>query len=368
MRKHMLIPALIIISILVIMACNISSGSATPDQTVRNTQIALAKTQTAISAPELVPSITPDVQDQNQDLVNTQVALALTQTVFSRPSVEPSETPASQNQDHDLVNTQVAMAMTQTAMSLPPTQAQQSSPTPQDVKARIKSANILVYEDIAGDPYYIPYAKRALMSIGGNYTYVADAMGTFMNDLNSGTKWDLIISASELRTAISGDYWTIMKTRVDEGAALIAEIWYLDGINAGKIAPLLSECGVKLQADWQGASVYNPIDYGMYWVDSNSPVFNTPNQVNRFGASLTDPAWMFGDIGDLIEVTDSSRAQILATHELGQQNNYGLLTSCLDGRVLFQTFSSHNYPTNEMIALWENYIYYTLTNHFQNTH
>jgi hypothetical protein len=326
-------------------------------------------TQTALNSPPLTkPSATPVVQNQNTNLVNTQAALAMTQTAFSKPPSEPSATPGDQNQNPNLVNTQVAMAMTQTAMSLPPTQAQQPSPTPQDIKTLIKSANILVYEDIAGDPTFIPYVKRALMSIGGNYVYVADAMGTFMNDLNSGTRWDLIISASELRTAISGDYWTVIKTRVDDGAALISEIWYLDSINDGKIAPLLSECGVKLQSDWQGAGVYIPLDYGMYWVYSNSPVFNTPNQVNRFGGSLTDPAWMFGDIGDLVEVTDSSRAQILATHELGQQNNYGLLTSCMDGRVLFQTFSSHNYPTNDMIALWENYIYYTLTNHFQNTH
>jgi hypothetical protein len=36
--------------------------------------------------------------------------------------------------------------------------------------------------------------------------------------------------------------------------------------------------------------------------------------------------------------------------------------------VIFQTFSSHNYPTNDMIALWENYIINTLTAHFNNPH
>jgi hypothetical protein len=40
----------------------------------------------------------------------------------------------------------------------------------------------------------------------------------------------------------------------------------------------------------------------------------------------------------------------------------------MDGRVILQTFSSHDYPTNDMVALWQNYIVYTLTNHFLATH
>jgi hypothetical protein len=348
MRKHIFILGFIAIAMIVTLACSLSgTATATPDPGLFNTQVAMAMTQTAMSIPpQALQTATlglPPTQDPS--LLNTQVAMAMTQTAMSNP---PAAVPTS-----------TVGAPTNTPQ--PP-----ASPTAQDIQSMIDSSNILVYEDIAGDSSYIPYVKRALESVGGFHKYVGDAMGTFMNELNSGTQWDLIISASELRTAISGDYWTVMKQKVDDGSALVSEIWYLDSINDGKIAPLMSECGLKLQSDWQAKAVYNPVDNGMVWVDSMNPVFNTPNRVAAFGASLsTTAAWMYGDMGDLVEVTDSSKGQILASHMIGQNSRYGLLSQCMGGRVLFQTFSSHNYPTNDMIALWENYIVYTLTNHFQ---
>ena len=89
----------------------------------------------------------------------------------------------------------------------------------------------------------------------------------------------------------------------------------------------------------------------------------TGNQVDNFRNSVSS-AWA-GDAGDLMKLTEGSDATILATHSNGHKTDYGLLTSCMDGRVLFQTFSTHDYPTLEMTALWQNYIIYTLTNHFQ---
>jgi hypothetical protein len=152
---------------------------------------------------------------------------------------------------------------------------------------------------------------------------------------------------------------------VDGGSALVAEIWYVNKINGGKIAPFLTECGVEVQQDWQGAVTYNPINYAIYWTDPNSPVFNTPNKINFFRSSLTDAPWKYGDLGDLMMVTDSSKAQVLASLHTDNDGQKGLLTSCMNGTVLLQTFSSHNYPTNDMVALWQNYIIYTLTNHFK---
>ena len=176
--------------------------------------------------------------------------------------------------------------------------------------------------------------------------------------------------ASEMHNKISGDYWTALKDQVDDGAALVVEAWYLNQINGGKIAPFLSECGLQVQANWIRKASYNRIDYAMKWVDPSSPVFNTPNQVDRFGASLTDPAFSGAgtDIGDLMEVTDYSKAQILASLDNGSDSNNGLITTCMNGRVILQTFDSHDYPTDGMVALWENYINYTLTNHFQAIH
>lgn len=337
MRKNFQAAAWIALALVVTLACTIS-GTATPDTSLYNTQVAMALTQTAMSNPAGNPTAVPPIATQDPGLVSTQAALAMTQTAMSSLPGATVQPPAAT--------------------------AQPPAPTAQDINALIDSSNILVYEDIADDPSYIPYVKEALNSIGGYHKYVADAMGTFMNEMNSGTDWDLIIVAAELRTLISGDYWTILKQKVDDGSALVTEIWYLDDINGGKIAPFLYECGMDLQSDWQAKATYNRIEYGMYWVDPSHPIFNTPNRVKAFGASLSDPAWMYGDLGDLLYITDSSKATLLASLKPAENSNYGLLAECMGGTVVFQTFSSHNYPTNDMIALWENYITYTLTNHF----
>ncbi len=317
------------------------------------------------------------VAQQDPGLVNTQVAMAMTQTAMSNPVV-PVDLPASPTPDNGIVSTQIAMALTQTAMSQPPepdntlafptpkpTDEPTQEPTQQDLKALFKSANILVYEDMISYPQYIAIVSKALKNFDGKKVYVGDAIGTLMNELNSGTEWDLIIIAAESRGAVSGDYWDVIKGQVDDGAALIAEMWYLDDIGAGKISPLLYECGVQVQKDWLRAVGEDRLKYNMFWSQPHSPVFNTPNKVTAFGASLTDPAW-YGDIGDLMQTRPGSDATILASHETGEgQTGYGLITSCLQGRMLLQTFDSHDYPTDPMVALWQNYITYALTNHFQ---
>jgi hypothetical protein len=335
MKRHIRTLGIITIAILVTLACQISTGTANPDPNTVNTQIALAMTQTALNSVPLVPSATVGVQNQDPNLVNTQVAMAMTQTAMKIVPKKPTATATQEDR--------------------PPSQA--------EIETLIDSSNILVYEDMVSYTQYITYVARALQSVGGHHEYVGDAMGTFMDKLDSGTKWDLIIMASEIHDRISGEYWTAIKDQVDDGAALVSEAWYINQISDGKIGPFLSECGVKVQADWQRDVDFNPIDYEMYWVDPSSPVFNTPNQVSRFKSSLTEPAW-FGDIGDFLELTDNSKAEILASHAKGNDSNYGLITSCMDGRVILQTFDSHDYPTNDMVALWENYINYTLTNHF----
>ena len=313
---------------------------------------------------------------QSPSLMNTQVAMAMTQTAMAKPA-DQILLPDNPTQDTGLVGTQVAMAMTQTAMAQPPLQPVNTiapppqptstpQPTEMDIKALINSANILTYEDMIDYPQYITIVSKALKSFNGHKVYVGDAIGTLMDQLNSGTKWDLIIIAAEARGAISGDYWDVIKNQVDDGAALITEMWYLDDIGAGKIAPLLYECGVEVQDDWFRVPGADRLRYEMFWSQPSSPVFNTPNKVTRFAASLTDPAWD-GDVGDLMRLTSGSDATILASHGSGEgQTNNGLITSCLDGRMILQTFDSHDYPTDPMVALWQNYITYTLTNHFKN--
>jgi hypothetical protein len=191
-------------------------------------------------------------------------------------------------------------------------------------------------------------------------------MGTLMEKLASGTKWDLIIVAAEARTNISGEYWTAIQEQVDKKhSALIAEVWYLDKINGGKISPFLYQCGIGVQRNWMRPDVWDPVDFPVYWVEPNSPVFTTPNRVDSFRASNQTDVWM-GDAGDLMQLTGSGDAKILGSKTVSQKNSDGLLTSCIHDTVLFQTFSTHDYPGDKMTALWQNYIVFTLTNHFKN--
>jgi hypothetical protein len=295
----------------------------------------------------LACQLTPLQSSSSSNLNQTQTALSMTLTSMNASTSynQPTSTPIN-----PLISTPVAI----------------TEPAAQTIQEKINSSNILIYEDIVGDPDYIPYVAKAVASFGGTHVYVGDAMGTFMDDLGSNTKWDLIIVADELRGAISGAYWTNIENQIDNNhAAVIAEVWDLDQIGNGKIKPLLDECGVEVQGNWERPDNYNPLDYAIYWSEPNSPVFNTPNQVANFNYSLQD-AWL-GDAGDFLELTPGSNATILASHGNKHKTDYGVLTSCLGGTVLFQTFSSHDYPSDAMIALWQNYISYTLTNHFQTT-
>ncbi len=316
MKRHIRMFSIILIIIMVTLACQVSGGNT----------------------------------NSSPDLKNTQDAMALTLTAMSggQTGAQPTQ--------------RGVQAATDTLEPATPTNTPKA-PAAQDIQAMINSSNILVYEEIAGYTEYITYVARALQSVGGHQVYVGDAMGTFLEKLNSGTKWDLIIVAAEARKAISGDYWTAIKTQVDNGAGLVAETWYLNKISGGKIAPFLNECGVQVQSDWQRGSGFNRINYAIFWVEPDSPVFTTPNQVSSFVASLSDPAW-YGDVGDLLILSSGSNAKILASRVAGQNQNNGLITECMDGRVILQTFDSHDYPTDGMVALWQNYIIYTLTNHF----
>jgi hypothetical protein len=47
-----------------------------------------------------------------------------------------------------------------------------------------------------------------------------------------------------------------------------------------------------------------------------------------------------------------------------KQTDEGVLASCYSGRVIIQTFSDHDYDQADIVPLWENYIHYTLKNHF----
>jgi len=255
----------------------------------------------------------------------------------------------------------------------PPTEAPTNVPLPTDtampevnIEDQIKSANILVYEDVRGNPNLSPYVQEVVNRMnfsGGKIVFVGDAVGNFMQQLNSAQKWDLIIVAAENRSWVRGEFWDVISEQInDNHAAVIAEIWTLDQIANGRISGFLYQCGISYQKDWTRPNNYDVLDYSMYWLDTSHPLLSSPNIVEPLYSAT--PYWI-GDIGDLIKLGTGGDAQLVAGLYQREKSSYGTLATCMDGTVVVQTFSTHDYPRTKVMALWENYITYALTNHFE---
>ena len=57
-------------------------------------------------------------------------------------------------------------------------------------------------------------------------------------------------------------------------------------------------------------------------------------------------------------------ATLLAGLSSSLQSQEAVLATCEEGRIIIQTFSDHDYAREDIVPLWENYIYWTLKNHF----
>ena len=237
----------------------------------------------------------------------------------------------------------------------PPAPSEVPATPTQDIAERIKSAKILVYEDT-----YLsnlgPWVKDALDAMGLNYKYDADAMGNFMGDLNSSTPWDLIIVAAERRDSVQGDFWDVIASKViQDKTALIVEMWYLSDTANGRIKSLTTPCGIAFQG------VRKDVD-SIFTLDPQNPIFSTPN--SGFSLVHYNAVW-FDKGGDYIRLTAGSNAILLAGGLPKEKSSYGLMASCFDGRVIFQTFSNHDYNRSDILMLWQNYITNTLQKHFE---
>jgi hypothetical protein len=270
----------------------------------------------------------------------TLMSMQMTQAVVSAPTEPPPSPPTAQA----AVQPNIA-----------PPQPTDIPPTPtQDVEARIKKAKILVYENT--DEYGIGmWVQDALDGLGLSYTQTGSYSGHFMEYLNSGTKYDLIIVDAEAKDKISGEFWDAINQRLTrDKAALIAEIWYLDREANGPIAKILSGCGIRYQKDWD-------LSEAIYWWVPDHPVFNEPNTV--LPLTHVDRYWA-NQAGDRIRLGGGGDATLLAGLQVKSSSDGAVLATCYDGRVIIATYSDHDYHQEEIIPLWQNYIHYTLKSHF----
>jgi hypothetical protein len=246
----------------------------------------------------------------------------------------------------------------------PPPLSSATSTQYAELLSQMRSARILLYEDMAGKTDTNRYVKDTLDRMRLPYVDVGDAIGRLKNELASqasGDRWDLIIIASESKPGISGEFFEYVNQALDRDSAVILEVWYLDQVAHGVAQTLLSRCGIEFARNW----VNVPLDQRvMFPLQSAHPVLNAPNtglsftKVNNYWWDPMNSSDY--DIGDWMVLSPGSQAQLVIGTLTGQENAYGTVTVCLDGRLTLQTFSSHQLTFNAMEPLWENYIYNAL--------
>lgn len=311
-----------------------------------------------------LPASNPSLEGTQAALRGTEIALAVQQTtlpLFNLTTAPETEVPTALSPTATFTasptNTPTPTATPSPTQTPSPTR----TPTPTQISFEtwLSTAKILVYEDwtgIAGTgPQYnaLPYAQEALKRMGLTYTHVGDAVGDFDGRLSQ--SWDLIISAKEVRNAVSGEIYEGMYQQLQNGASVIIEEWALNRIASGKVDAFLDQCGVRYDRNF----LFNPkIDMSLQQImetrDGSSPFLHTPNEIGN----VSDPThiWIESDMGDFMMLEPGSTADEL----YGPFSGYVTAVACLDGRLVIQTFGSHSYSGNTMIPLWENYIYNAL--------
>jgi hypothetical protein len=318
----------------------------------------------------------PTSQPQNPGLDQTSVALAVEQTgvandkgtLAAREAV--TATPAPTQTQPAATGTSLPPSATPqpSDTSQPPTATLEPSATAVDIDAKIKGANVLVFEDMAGNFNRKPLVHQAVNEMnfsGGRVIEVYDALGNFKEQLLSTTRWDLIVVAAEYRSGVQGEFWQYIYDQLDRGAAVAIEVWYLDK-HYTDIEPIFKECGIEYQKNWDRGDKYNILDYAIYWLQPDHEFLQPP----QVPVSLGNPNYLYWvppltyDAGDLIQIGSGGDAVLLAGTLPSTKSMNGVLATCLQGRLIVQTFSTHDYKSSEVVALWKNYMRYTLTNHF----
>jgi len=341
--------ALVAITALMIavLACDLSQFSA--QDTSQQATVAALALQATLAAGGQADPLQATIQalaEQGTQIAAqaTQQALDIQATAMALPEISPPPPPTE-------------------ALPLEPTEPPSADvqPTPGNLDAQIQAAKILLFEDTSGHRLGMErYVKSALDEADYTYVDVGSAQGWLKDQLLGSSDWDLIIVSSEAYGKIQGEYFVYLEQHLERGAAVVLEMWEVDSLHQGKMASLLKKCGVEFYKDWN-----NPGLRKLSFLVPDHPLFQQPNQIRTIG---TANYWR-GDIGDLMKVSQTiggepPKATLLLGTSGTDKTNHGLLTECFEGRFLLQTFATHDYVRDDIIRLWQNYINYTLTNHF----
>lgn len=324
-----------------IVACTFQLPGSTSNEEAEQTQQAIRVQQTMLA------------QQSNQKIQGTLQAQQA--TIAAQSALATSNAQTNIQPTLDAQTTQPE----QPIPSSPPLPTSSVEEIPENFDEMMKSANIVLYEDMITEPKTLRYVKAALDNLGLQYKDDGNAKGWFKSDLLNGTEtgkpWDLVIMASESKAGMSGEFFEYIDQALKKGSSVIIETWYLDSVANGKASLITSRCGFAYQKDWK---MVKPANMAMYPLAPENPILHTPNDGLTFSDILN--YWADDDIGDLVKLTGKGDAKLLLGIKPSEKNQDGTLVVCLDGKLIWQTFCSHNLSFNEMVPVWENYIYNAL--------
>ena len=314
--------ALLFVALVFILACSIDTGTTSSPPAFDSTKASLELEATAMVL-QLTQSA---LNNQAPAAAPLQPTLAPPPAAAAAPAVVPPTTAASTMEDFD---------------------------------TWMKTASILVFEDIAADFNVYRYVPIAISGMGLRHVDEKDALGRFKNQLLSngpnGQGWDLIIAAKEIRSDFQGEFYEYLNNALGKGSSVILEEWDMNSLANGKLSLLLGRCGVDFDRDWTGANLDDTV---IYPVDGTHRTHHTPNE----GVSLSKVTgyWLGFDLGDRMRLAPGSSAIPLWGLYGTSSSNDLVAVSCVDDRFIIQTYATHSYAQNRIVSVWQNYIHSTL--------
>jgi hypothetical protein len=373
-HKGFVLSVVSVIFVLLIASCSLPTSGKTVDESTLKTQMAL-EVQMTLLAEQSSKGLEETAAAQQETLV----AQAIQMTSVAQQAAqltEQSKQPSEPTPDHAATQNAIAAEATASALLLtqqaqpteePPAESTQPptepAPTPEpDVEAFLKSASILLYEDMAGDFETTRYIKETLDSLGLNYVDTKDAIGRFREHLLSGGPegkgWDIVIAAAEIRTGVRGEMFDYLNEADSAGSSVILETWIMDSQAGGKLGTLLGRCGVEFMRDWSNVPTDQQV---IFPLEASHPLLHDPNDGIQF--RITNYwALKFNtfdvDLGDLMRIAPGSGAVMVLGTRGTEKNSYAVLAVCENGRFIIQSFPTHGYRKEHMTRLWENYLYF----------
>jgi hypothetical protein len=365
---NLALTSLLLILALAFVGCSlvpVSEGEALKQTQIRETQIDINVKQTLL------------VQQQNeqhtQQTIQAQQATMTVQAAVLKPGggkatpVPPNPTPVVPNPQLLTPAPPATEPVIQVSQTATPTSASISQ---EELAGRMKTANILLYEDMTTRLDTIRYIKPVLEKMGLKYKDDGAAGGWLRDDVangpGGGKPWDLVIIAAEDKKGASGEFFNYVLSSLDKGSSVIMETWFLDASYSGLALGLMDRCGLIYDGNWVKIA---PAGTVLFALDPTNPILNDPNSGMSFSKSTDywwDPSGKIAyDVGDLVRLKPGSTSKLLLGTSAEAKDSHGTLTVCMDGRLILQTFSDHQFSLDSMALLWQNYIYNTLKARFE---